>query len=57
MEPIALTIPDAAKASGLGRTKVYELINAGLLRSKRVGGRRVVLVSSIKELLGEGADA
>jgi excisionase family DNA binding protein len=37
--PVLLVRPeDAARALGIGRTKVYELIRSGALRSVRVGG-------------------
>jgi excisionase family DNA binding protein len=49
-DPIWVTIDNACRASGLGRTKVYELIQRGILRSTKVGGRRLVSVASIRAL-------
>ncbi len=41
--PVLLVCPeDAARVLGVGRTKVYELMRSGALRSVRVGGLRRV---------------
>jgi excisionase family DNA binding protein len=58
--PVLLVCPeDAARALGIGRTKVYELIRCGALRSVRVGGSRRVpmtaLVEFVKRLEQEAA--
>ena len=50
MEAILCSIPDTAKALGLGRSKVYKLIKDGQLDTARIGRRRLVLASSIREL-------
>ena len=52
-ERITVTIPHALKAVGLGRTKLYELINNGEVETVRVGRRRLVVVKSLLELLGQ----
>jgi excisionase family DNA binding protein len=54
--PLAYRIPDAVRVSGLGRTKLYQLINTGKLRAIHVGGRRLILAESLRELL-DGDDA
>jgi len=56
-ERVACTIPDACAASGLGRTKLYELIGAGCLDTTMVGRRRLVLVRSLRHLLGADSEA
>lgn len=50
-KPLAVTIDDTSKITGLGNTMIYELINQGRLKSVAVGRRRLVLYSSIEELL------
>lgn len=52
MEPITLTINDAAKAIGIGRVTLYKHINSGLIETVKVGGRRLVKVDSLKKLVG-----
>lgn len=56
MEAFLVSIPDAAKALGLGRSKVYELIGQGRLETVTIGRRRLVRVSSLRTLaMGEAA--
>jgi len=53
-ERIWTTVEGARHMSGLGRSKIYELIQEGVLKSTKVGGRRLVSVASIRAL-GERA--
>jgi hypothetical protein len=39
----------------LGRTKLYELIGAGYLDTTTIGRRRLVLVRSLRSLIGADA--
>jgi excisionase family DNA binding protein len=56
MEQLLYSIPDAAKALGLGRSKIYELIQGGDLETITIGRRRLVRSSSIRALaLGKAA--
>lgn len=55
-ERISCTIEEACSASGLGRTKLYELIGAGSLETTMIGRRRLVLVRSLRYLLDRGCD-
>jgi excisionase family DNA binding protein len=56
MDAILLSIPDAAKALSLGRSKIYDLISDGRLETVTIGRRRLVRVDSVKALaLGEAA--
>jgi len=48
---LTCTIAEACTATGLGRTKLYELMGAGLLDSSTVGRRRLVRVQSLLKLL------
>jgi excisionase family DNA binding protein len=50
--PVLLVRPeDAARALGVGRTKVYELMRCGALRSVRVGGLRRIPVAALNEFV------
>ena len=42
---------DAARVLGVGRTKVYELMRSGALRSVRVGGLRRISVAALAEFV------
>jgi excisionase family DNA binding protein len=48
MEPINLSILDAARTLGIGRSKLYELISNGDLETVKLGTRTLVRVASIK---------
>lgn len=51
MEPLTTTIEGAKKATGLGTTKIYELINSGKLNTVKVGRRRLVRTDSLRALV------
>lgn len=55
MEALLCSIPDAAAALGLGRSKIYELIGEGRLETISIGRRRLVRVESVKSLAGKPA--
>jgi hypothetical protein len=44
---ISATIAESCEASGLGRTKIYELIAAKKILTTKVGNRTLVLVPSL----------
>jgi excisionase family DNA binding protein len=48
---LTCTIDEACEATGLGRTKLYELIGTGHLVTTAIGRRRLVAVSSLLSLL------
>lgn len=45
---ISLSIEEVCVATGLGRTKVYEAINSGVLPAKKWGKRTLVLKSDLE---------
>jgi excisionase family DNA binding protein len=45
------TIDDACEVTGLGRTKLHELIGAGRIVTTTIGRRRLVVVRSLLALL------
>jgi excisionase family DNA binding protein len=53
-DPLAVSILEAARLTSLCRSTIYELLNAGKLRSIKVGGRHLVDYGSIKELMRTG---
>lgn len=48
MDPINLSIADAARALGIGRSKLYELIGAEQLETVKLGTRTLVRVVSLR---------
>ena len=51
VQRLTCTIDEACETTGLGRTKLYELIGAGHLVTTTVGRRRLVVVRSLLSLL------
>jgi excisionase family DNA binding protein len=49
--PISITLGEASRISGLGRSSLYRLIRSGKLRSVVIGDRRLVLYASLQQLL------
>jgi excisionase family DNA binding protein len=54
LKPITVTVETALKISGLGRTKLYELINAGTIKTITIGRRRLVVYASLEALTSNG---
>ena len=51
VQKLTCTINEACEVTGLGRTKLYELIGDGHLATTTVGRRRLVVVRSLLSLL------
>lgn len=51
MDKLLLTPAEAARALGIGRTKVYELMASGTLASVRIGRCRRVPREALAELV------
>ena len=56
MSKILLTIPEAATALAISRSKLYELLAAGLVRSVRIDGSRRVPVEALEAYVGSLLD-
>ena len=53
---LAYSIKEAAHASSLGKSTIYNYIQAGKLEARRVGGRTIIPAASLLQLLqGEAA--
>lgn len=57
VEKVLLTPEEAAAALSLGRTKVYELIRVGALRSVRIGKCRRVPAVALSEFVDRLSEA
>lgn len=51
LEPLAVSVTDAVRISGLGRTSIYEAVGAGTLASLKIGARRLILLESLRAWL------
>ena len=54
-EPIAVRIKEACRLTGIGRSKLYELIKAGEVETVKVGTATLVKVASLRRLTERGA--
>ena len=50
MDTLLCSIPDAAKALSLGRSKIYQLIDEGRLEAVNIGRRRLIRTASVRAL-------
>jgi excisionase family DNA binding protein len=48
MTRLLLTVPEAAQALAISRSKLYELIASGLVRSVRIDGSRRVPIEALE---------
>jgi predicted DNA-binding transcriptional regulator AlpA len=48
---ITATIPEFRRLSGISRSRIYELLDAGELESVHIGARRLVIVDSYRQLI------
>lgn len=51
MEKLLLTPEEAAETLSIGRTKVYELLALGVLRSVQIGKSRRIPLTAVHELV------
>ena len=50
-EKHALTIHETCSCSGIGKTKIYEAINAGKLKARKAGKRTLILSDDLRDYL------
>lgn len=50
-EPMLYSVAQTAEATGLGRTKVYELMASGQLTAVKVGNRRLIPAGALREFV------
>jgi hypothetical protein len=50
-ERVTCTVPEALRATGLGRTKLYELIGQETVQTLKIGRRRLIIVDSLLSLI------
>ena len=55
LKPITVTVPTALAVTGLGRTKFYELVKQGRIRTIAIGRRTLVIFADLEKLAEAGA--
>jgi excisionase family DNA binding protein len=53
---LTLNVVEAAEAFGISRSMIYQLIGSGQLPSIRIGGRRLVPVSALRDFVANQCD-
>ena len=56
MTRLLLTVPEAAEALAISRSKLYELLATGLIRSVRIDGSRRVPVEALQTYVAQLLD-
>lgn len=54
MNALSVSVIDACRLLGIGRTKLYELISSQEIQSFSIGRRRLVKVASLQALIEGG---
>lgn len=57
LKPLTVTIEKAIQLSSIKRTKLYQLISDGHLKTVTVGRRRLVVYASLEALAHGGSNA
>jgi excisionase family DNA binding protein len=55
LKPITVTVPTALAVTGIGRTKFYELVKLGRIRTVAIGRRTLVIYADLEKLAEAGA--
>jgi excisionase family DNA binding protein len=53
IEPMALSVAEAARVLRVSRTTLYRLAWRGMIRFVKLGGRTLVPMSEVRRLMGE----
>lgn len=53
LEPLAVRVAVAAELLGLGKTRIYELIEAGDLEIVKIGRSTLIPYKNLKKLIGQ----
>ena len=50
MDRIAISVAEFCRITSIGRTKTYQLMNSGKLRTVKLGSRRLISTDSLTDL-------
>ena len=54
-QPLAVTVREACRLTGIGRTLLYDMIRDGRVNALRLGRRRLVTTASLNALIDKAA--
>ncbi|WJS98372.1 helix-turn-helix domain-containing protein [Novosphingobium humi] len=49
--PLAYSVADACRVSSIGKTRLYQLINQGKLKTTKLGKRTLIPAESLRRLI------
>jgi excisionase family DNA binding protein len=55
MEALTISVAAACEATGLGRTKIYQLLASNVLKRVKVGRRTLLDINSVRRLVDTNA--
>ena len=55
LEPLTVRIPVAIRLTGIGRSKLYELIKSGDVETVKIGTATLVTMASLRRLVERGS--
>jgi len=50
-EPLAVRIPEAMRLTGIGRSKLYELMASGAVETAKIGSCTLITFASLRQLI------
>ena len=51
LEPITVTVSQARELSGLSTSTIYRLFDSGKLKRRKLGGKTLILMSELRQML------
>ena len=51
IEPLTVRIPEALRLTGIGRSKLYQLIKSGDVQTVKIGTATLVVMASLRRLV------
>lgn len=51
--PMSVSIDDASRLTGICRSRIYDLINAGAIDARKFGKSTIILTDSLKKFLAQ----
>lgn len=55
IEPLTVRVPVAVQLTGIGRSKLYELIKSGDVETVKIGTATLVTMASLRRLVERGS--
>jgi hypothetical protein len=55
IEPLTVRIPVAVRLTGIGRSKLYELIKSGDVETVKIGTATLITMASLRRLVERGS--